>query len=244
MPPSEAQNVSLSNVQQWIRKLREDPFSVEAHVQLADAYVAENRFEDAVATMKKAIALPTADVKTQERHEDIMILRTRYRLNIAQQEKNSDNAEEFTDLAAKLRAELDRLELDVYQRRSERYPDDLELRFLAATRMRRNGKVDEAARFLEPLLDKREFAAKALDEMGMCKQQQQKFVLALSHFRRAARTVKSEDQLDIKKRALYRAGTLAASMKLTDSARQYLSELVELDPLYKDAAARLGELEQ
>jgi hypothetical protein len=48
--------------------------------------------------------------------------------------------------------------------------------------------------------------------------------------------------LDLRKRALYRAGVLSAGLDDVDSARKYLSTLAELDFGYRDVAERLDKL--
>ncbi|NDH95129.1 MAG: hypothetical protein EBZ13_11495 [Planctomycetia bacterium] len=49
-------------------------------------------------------------------------------------------------------------------------------------------------------------------------------------------------ELELRKRALYRAGVLAAGLKDRDAAHKHLSTLAELDFGYRDVAARLEKL--
>ncbi|MEZ6112830.1 MAG: hypothetical protein R3C99_17735 [Pirellulaceae bacterium] len=234
-------SIPRSTVQSLIAELQADPYNVPLHVRLANAYAADNRFEDAVALMKNAVELPTADNQTVEYYEDLQIYRARFRLSVAQKNSLPGGSGDLTDVAEKLQWDLNRLELDIFRRRSERYPQDLALAFGLAARLRLNGKLDEAEPLLTRLLNEPSLRASSHWELGKCKQQQQRLVDALKHFRLAAASC-GPDQLDLKKKALHRAGSLAVTMKLTESAREYFQQLVDLDPSYKDAQAQLRKL--
>jgi hypothetical protein len=52
----------------------------------------------------------------------------------------------------------------------------------------------------------------------------------------------SDRELELRKRALYRAGVLAAGLDDADGARKYLSALAGLDFNYRDVAQRLDKL--
>jgi hypothetical protein len=52
----------------------------------------------------------------------------------------------------------------------------------------------------------------------------------------------TDREMDLRKRALYRAGVLAAGLQDVDAAQKYLSALAELDFGYRDVAERLDKL--
>jgi tetratricopeptide (TPR) repeat protein len=80
-------------------------------------------------------------------------------------------------------------------------------------------------------------------EIGEILQRYQQFPKALQCYRQAAQLAAGDAvRADCRKRALYRAGVLATEMRLFDSARQYLAELVTVDPEYKDGKPRLDKL--
>ena len=49
-------------------------------------------------------------------------------------------------------------------------------------------------------------------------------------------------EIELRKRALYRAGVLAAAMKDRDAALKFLSNVAEIDFAYRDVAQRLEKL--
>ena len=53
----------------------------------------------------------------------------------------------------------------------------------------------------------------------------------------------TDRETDLRKRALYRAGVLAAGLEDLESAKKYLSVLAELDYGYRDVAQRLDKLD-
>jgi hypothetical protein len=52
----------------------------------------------------------------------------------------------------------------------------------------------------------------------------------------------TDRELELRKRALYRAGVLAGGLEDVDGARKYLSTLAGLDFNYRDVAQRLDKL--
>ena len=52
----------------------------------------------------------------------------------------------------------------------------------------------------------------------------------------------SDRELELRKRALYRAGVLAAGLKDFDAAQKHLSTVAGLDFGYRDVAQRLDKL--
>jgi tetratricopeptide (TPR) repeat protein len=132
--------------------------------------------------------------------------------------------------------------LDVFNRRCEREPENTSIRYEFGMQLKRAGHFRAAYERFKEALDDPRYKSAANLELGECLQRFQKYPEALQHYRQAAESATGAEQLDCRKLALYRAGVLAAGVKLLEPARRYLSELVELDPNYKDAATRLSQL--
>jgi hypothetical protein len=79
-------------------------------------------------------------------------------------------------------------------------------------------------------------------EMGRSHEELREFPEALQRYRLAAESAILPEQLEGKKQALYLAGGLARRIKMQQLAKRYLTELVTIDPSYKEAAAWLKEL--
>jgi tetratricopeptide (TPR) repeat protein len=90
------------------------------------------------------------------------------------------------------------------------------------------------------LLDARRKGVVAL-ELGECFQKIKQYPLAMRNYQTALEHLGDRD-LELRKRALYRAGVLAAGLKDRDAAQKHLSTLAELDFGYRDVASRLEKL--
>ena len=97
-----------------------------------------------------------------------------------------------------------------------------------------------SASFRKSLQDARRKGAVSL-ELGECFQKIKQYQLAMRNYQAAVETL-TDRELELRKRALYRAGVLAAGLDDVDSARKYLSTLAGLDFGYRDVAQRLDKL--
>jgi tetratricopeptide (TPR) repeat protein len=81
-------------------------------------------------------------------------------------------------------------------------------------------------------------------ELGECLQHQQKYSHAMQFYNRAVELTAAGSDVNLKKLALYRAGTLASGLKQFDRAEECLSALSALDANYKDVQSRLDKIRQ
>jgi tetratricopeptide (TPR) repeat protein len=221
-----------------------NPEDEENYLKLAELHLAENRTYEARQTLLKAMAV-SSNLRILERLEDVNMIRARQQIEIAERRAAEEKTSEAHELVKSLRDESHRLELEVYRARCERYPDDARLKFQLGIRLKQVGNYRAALEPLQAGLEVPEHRAVASLEIGEILQRHQQFPKALQCYRQAAQLAATDpEQAPCRRRALYRAGVLATSMKLIDSARQYLGELVEVDPEYRDAKARLDSLDE
>ncbi|MCK4684393.1 MAG: hypothetical protein KAT44_05500, partial [Pirellulales bacterium] len=67
------------------------------------------------------------------------------------------------------------------------------------------------------------------------------YPLAMRNYQTAVESLEDRE-VELRKRALYRAGVLAAALKDKDGAVKFLSNLAEIDFGYRDVAERLKKL--
>ena len=143
----------------------------------------------------------------------------------------------------RLRIELNRLEMEVYNSRAERYPEDLSYRYELALRLKRAGNFAEALKVYAEAIEHPDHRLAATIESGECLQQLKKYQMAYELYEQAIRDSLS-GEAELHKLALYRAGVLGTGLKHYDQARNHLTRLIELDPGFKDAASRLDKVKQ
>lgn len=241
--PSEPvrREIKLTRRQNLEQAIAQRPTDLEAYFDLAQLHMDEDRLAEAAHVLTKAQSVSGNSLKVQERIEDVEILRKKQQLAVAERRAQSESDGEHQQLVTRLRDDLNRMELEIYDRRAQRYPQDLELKFQLGMRLKRIGNFREALNCFElsqNLPARRYFSAL---ERGECLQRQKQYEKALECYCLAAEEP-SADRIETKKLALYRLGVLAEGLKHWDAAERGLSDLVALDSVYKDAATRLDKL--
>ena len=242
-PPEEEpveRQIELTKRQELERALVENPSDIDTYLELAELHVGEQRPNDAERVLQKALQASGNNPKVREKLEDASIESAKQQVVIAEQRLASKRTEESVGLVKKLKSDLNRLELEVFNSRAQRYPDEHEFKYELGLRLKRAGNLDQAIDQLNAARADKALSCLATIEIGECLQHAKKYGKALRQYLSAA---ESADENDQKKLALYRAGVLATGLREFDLARRSLTELVELDSGYKDATARLDKLE-
>lgn len=221
--------------------IRDNPADIESYLELADVLEQEGGIDEAEAVLTKALAASGNELKVREHVEDRQLRWARSKVIIAEQRLAANATAENQELVDKLKRAQLRQEIDIYGARCSRYPENLTWKYELALRLKSAGKFPEAIRyFQEALKDVRRKGVISL-ELGECFQSIKQYPLAMQNYE-AAVEVLTDRELELRKRALYRAGVLAAGLKDIDAAQKHLSALAGLDYGYRDVAQRLDKL--
>jgi tetratricopeptide (TPR) repeat protein len=223
------------------RSIAANPTSIDPYLELADLIERDATAAEAEQVLAQALAASGNDLKVQEHIEDRQIRWSRHRVTLAEKRASEDGSAENQQLVARLKAEHVKREIDVYAARCGRYPENMLWKYELAMRLKAAGNYAEAIRNFQGVLqDPRRKGAVAL-ELGECFQKIRQFELAMQSYKAAVDALTDRD-MDLRKRALYRAGVLATGLGDADSGRRYLSDLASLDFSYRDVRERLGKL--
>lgn len=237
-PPAE---FHLTPVQKLEAAIRDYPSNPEYYAELIPMYLEMGRDYDAERLLAKGKEM-TDDFRVRKLWEDVVMLRMSRKITLARQLAAKSGDEEAKAHLDALCRERDRFETEVFVGRSLREPKNAAIRYQLGLRLRQAGKIREALQcFSEALHDTQQKPLAAL-EMGRTYEDQREFPEALQRYRLAAESATHPEQLEARKQALYLAGGLARRIKMQQLARRYLTELVGLDPSYKEAATWLKEL--
>jgi len=227
-----------TTLQQTIAK---DPAAVEAYLELADLIERDASLEEAQQMLTKALSASGNDMKVREHVEDRQLRWARSRLHLAEKRLAEEDTPDNQAAVERLRSTQLKHEIDVYSARSARYPENTNWKYELALRLKAAGSHSEAIKhFQDVLQDARRKGAVAL-ELGECFQKIRQYPLAMRNYQAAVESL-TDREVELRKRALYRAGVLAMGLDDVDSARKYLSTLAELDFSYRDVAQRLDKL--
>jgi tetratricopeptide (TPR) repeat protein len=159
----------------------------------------------------------------------------------AERRLETDDTPEQRAAVERLRAALLKQEVEIYAARAARYPENPTWKYELAMRLKLAGSFTEAIKqFQEVLGDSRRKGVVAL-ELGECFQKIKQYQLAMQNYVTAVESL-TDREIELRKRALYRAGVLASGLEDLDGAKKYLSMLAGLDFGYRDVAQRLDKL--
>lgn len=218
-----------------------NPADIQSYLELADVVEQEGTLEQAERLLEKALAASGNDVKVREHLEDRQIRWAKGRLHVAERRLGAEDTPERREAVERQRAVVLKHETEVYAARAARYPENLNWKYELAVRLKAAGNHAEAIRhFQDVLVDARRKGGVSL-ELGECFQKIRQYQLAMRSYQTAVDSL-TDRELELRKRALYRAGVLAAGLDDPDGAKKYLSMLAELDFGYRDVAQRLDKL--
>jgi tetratricopeptide (TPR) repeat protein len=221
--------------------IAKNPADIDSRLELADVLERDGSVDEAERTLHEALAASGNDLKVREHLEDRQLRWGKHRVMIAEKRLATEDTTEHRATVERLRATQIRQEIDVYKARCDRYPENLTWKYELAMRLKAAGNYTEAIRqFQESMKDTRRRGTVAL-ELGECFQKIKQYQLAMQNYQAAVEAI-TDRELEARKRALYRAGVLAAGLDDLDSARKYLSILAGLDFGYRDVAQRLDKL--
>ena len=177
----------------------------------------------------------------REHVEDRQLRWGRAKLMLAEKRLEAADTPENRSAVEKLKLASLRQEIEIFGARVHRYPDNVTWKYELALRLKSAGKYQEAIKaFQEAIKDVRRRGVISL-ELGECFQAIKQYQLAMQNYEVAIEAL-TDRELENRKRALYRAGVLAAALKDIDAAQKHLSAVATLDFGYRDVAKRLDKL--
>lgn len=221
--------------------IAKNPAELANYVELADTHLRQDRLAEAEAVFARALEVSGGDQTIRERYEDTQLRRGRQQLVIAEKKAAEEGTEEAVELAKRMKGELNRLEMDVYRSRSERYPTNLNFKYELGMRLKAAGQYSDAIQMLQQARGDSKRKAQVHVDLGECFQHIKQWKLALNNYEEAIQSL-SDRNTDVGKLALYRAGVIAFHQKNRELAEKYLTELAGIDFGYRDVAKWLDKL--
>jgi len=225
---------------------RIDPADATASIAEAERLAQQGALIQSEELLRRSLSAAGGGLRLHEALESLQLARSEQRIAIAERRAAHDQHPQAQSLVRRLAAEHNRLEIDIFHVRSERYPGDLSLRLELARRLKRSGNFSGAIQRLEEARADERLAGEALVELGECWQHLRQYEKALDYYRRA---IETDERLSVTSTtprplvgALYRIGVLAAAMNQPAEAKAALARLVAIEPDYKDARQRLDNL--
>lgn len=239
---------ALTREQQLEKLIAKKPEELSNYLELADYHYQNERYKETEAVLERALQVSGSDMTVLERLEDTRLRRARQDLTVAEKLAKESKTEEAIERAKRMKAELNKLELEMYRGRMERYPTNTGYKFELGVRLKRAGSFNEAIGILQEARSDGKRKAAVHLELGECFQQVKRYDLAMQMYEHALAAA-SEREPEQRKLILYRCGVLAMgigerdkSAESVQKAHKFLSEVAGIDFNYKDVPQRLDKL--
>lgn len=224
------------------KQIAKHPEQTDLYMQLAQLHLVAERYEEADKVYERAYQASNQDADIGEKWEDVQLRRLRHELSQAEKRAkasgDADDRKEYKALFKQLAAK----EIEVYQRRVERYPMNLTFKFELGQRYRMGRQYQDAIKMFQAARNEPRKKGLCILLLGECFEEINKGRMALRHYEEAVQEIPDRDE-ENKKRALYHAGKVAIELGDRDKAEQYLNILAALDFGYRDVAELLDRLD-
>jgi tetratricopeptide (TPR) repeat protein len=237
--PGQTAGSDLASLESQIAQL---PHEKRHYLELAGRLAAEHRYEEAEATLAKARPILGGVPELTEKLEEIMVLRAKRQLEIAEKQAQPLPPLEAIDLVDQAKANLARVELQVLSTQSQRRPQDKRLVLEIGRRLKQLRNYSEAIKYFGEAAQSSDLAAAAKLEIGECWQHLRQFSKAKDFYENAIPLAKAARDEELEALACYRLGVLADSSGDYSAARDWYRQTLTLRPAFKDAQARLDKL--
>src|SRR5262249_19028289 len=128
-----------------LAKIEANPADVENYLQLADVFAGQTRLREAVDILSRALAASGGgDLRVRERRGEVRLRRAQHQVEVAQRRAEQEKTAEAADLARRMAAQANQIELEVYAARAGRMPGNSLLQYELGLRFKRAGKFKEA----------------------------------------------------------------------------------------------------
>jgi tetratricopeptide (TPR) repeat protein len=224
-------------------RLEADPTSVNAYLQLASLYRKADHLDDARAVLQRGLG-PTGNAwELTVELADLEVEAFRRNLAITQEKlKAKPDSPELTKLQARLIKEITTRELDIYRRKSERYPTELVHRYEVGVRLLRLGQVDEAIKELQASRADPRLRWQSLMHLGLGFKARNNWRLAQRNFEEAIQALPA-GETDRRKELLFELAQGCAASGDLARAIELGQELANLDFGYREIGRLLDEWE-
>ena len=228
--------------QRWLADVQQNPTSTEPYLQWSKRLIEEHRWDEASDLLDRGLAATGAHPELLDQQETIRLESGRHRYQIAEQLNDLGSHLLGVETLRDLQWELERTELQVFERRARRYPTNARYQLQLAVCLRRAGNYLAALKQLAQIPDHEQTWHEVALETGKCHQHLHQFEEAAAAYGRLLNHPTAPPDLCIYQQALYHGGILTAALGNSQQGQQWLSRLLEISPDYQDAGDRLDKI--
>jgi len=228
------EDVALRLIDEYETRLQTEPDNMRLVRQLAELYTQKNQFPRALALYEriKETDLGSKDASLDRALADTIVRQFDYQL--AQLNPFEPG---HAEAAAKIQAEKTAFQMAECQKRVERYPTDLAIRFEMGQLYFQAGKLGEAIAEFQKAQQNPHKRIAAMSCLAQCFAQRKMFDLAARTLQNALKEKPAFD--DEKKDLTYQLGCVLESMGKKEEAIEQFKIIYEMDISYRDVGAKV-----
>jgi tetratricopeptide (TPR) repeat protein len=200
---------------------------------LARTYLKAKRFDEAVSTLEKALAVSSADPEL-----DNMLSNAKLAAFDMLIEERKKRGEDYVSV----QAERDLFELDDLTERVERYPNDAHLRYLLGNLMVKNNRYEDAIRHLQISQKSPKDRIESLYLLAKCFIAKGQTDLGIMQLETALSQLPTMNEL--KKKVIYQLGLCAEDAGEDEKAYAYYRDVYAADIGFADLNERMMVLDK
>lgn len=217
----------------YIDQITQNPNDVNSYRALARTYLKAKRFDEAVSTLEKALAVSSADPEL-----DNMLSNAKLSAFDMLIEERKKRGEDYVSI----QAERDLFELDDLTERVERYPNDAHLRYLLGSLMVKNNRYEDAIRHLQISQKSPKDRLESLYLLAKCFIAKGQTDLGVMQLETASSQIPTMTEL--KKKIIYQLGLCAEDAGDDEKAYMYYRDIYAADIGFADLNERMMVLDK
>lgn len=212
------------------KRIEEEPENINYYRQLSKLYAQVRRFDDAVATLQKAIDMSPGDPELDQAYTA---------LNADYFDYQIEELRKAGDEAAAQERETEKAQyvFDDLQQRVQRYPNDAGLRHDWGVMLFDNDYFNEAIQAFQISQRNPKHRIHSLYYLAMCFKAKGQLDLAIDQLEKASGELYSMDET--KKDVLYQLGAISEDLNDLEKAAAYYKQIYQVDIGYKDVAEKI-----
>lgn len=227
------EDVAQNLIDEYEARLPKEPNNLRLLRSLADLYLQKSNFDQALVYYQRIMASETGNDPALEKTITEVHLK-KYDRQIAELDAN---APDYQDQVARITGERQAFKLAESQRRAEKYPTDLQIRFELGQNYFEAGKINEAIQEFQKAQANPHRRIQALFYLGQCFAHRGMNDLAARRLQDAVKEKTVFD--DEKKELIYTLGSVFEKMGKREDAIEQFKLIYEMDIGYKDVAAKI-----
>ncbi len=217
--------------------IHRDPQNVDNYKLLVRIYLRQEKYDDALAWLEKAFALPDAENDAPLRQLRSELRVSRVERELFELKRSSSLEADSKNRIEKLELELLELKLDESRKLVEQFPNDYSQRFKYGSYLLESGDVDAGIQQFQISQRSPSLRLKSLVLLGRCFMEKRLFDLALEQLQHAVEGINVMD--DFKKEVLYLLAECYEKLEKPEEAIEQFKAIYSNDIGYRDVAEKI-----